>query len=662
VRECADGSTFNVADLCHYCTKRDVNTDVWPNIGLQFCTGDDVDGGTTIFDKSGVQIPPLAPESLITILLPGATEKPDKNVAAEIYVSDSPQSTTVSAEQLSKLRMALPQLKVLDSTLKLPDQISLGELLVAYGEDLGDSETYFDYADSQEALRKLAQLKQGIPKDRSKISDATYNELRTIVSSIDRARVGGTADSELALLLFRDIIGVKASSIQELIHKGPADRGYVESKVTEWNQTINTKLNLKRYWQQDERFQLLLNVKNGMVYFEIEDRTNSKYTFAERSSGLKYFLSYYIQAKSLERCQRDRHCIAIMDEPDCFLSILGQRNLLEIFESLVDRRTSGGTCQMVYSTHSPFLINRNFPYRIRLLSKGAADEGTQYIRRSASRRFEPVRSALGVDCGQTLFVGSANVVVEGMADQFLIAEAIRSFCTQDNLDEFLDLNRVTFVSGESAESILTLVMGSQGGDLRPPVFLVLLDSDQGGSDTATFLLKQRGSRPLVDSRFVLHIGEVVGSADESAPIVTTEDLIPTELYARGVARYVTESFGDVTVAETDVVDAIRSKRSQGVAQATKLFFHDRVYPSQSGEGRDTNRSYDKVGVLKAVFDVIRETPDTPGVVDFRERTKHLCQTLDGTLEGIRSQGFTALTNVRWHPGLFLLALWSRLFR
>jgi len=66
-----------------------------------------------------------------------------------------------------------------------------------------------------------------------------------------------------------------------------------------------------------------------------------------------------------------------MDEPDSFLSIAGQRNLLQVFESLVSKNLLAVSCQLVYTTHSPFLINRNFPHRLCLVRKGDGNEGTQ---------------------------------------------------------------------------------------------------------------------------------------------------------------------------------------------------------------------------------------------------------------------------------------------
>ena len=191
-------------------------------------------------------------------------------------------------------------------------------------------------------------------------------------------------------------MGIKPTAIKFLADLRDDDRSYAESLVETWNDEIDRVLNLSHYWQQDDQFQIRLNYKRGTIYFEITDKTNAVYTFKERSSGLRYFLSYYIQAKSIQMTAKNQNCIILMDEPDSFLSITGQRNLLAVFESLVSAESSLENAQLVYTTHSPFLINRNFPRRVRLVRKGDAEEGTQAVAAPHVRRYEPIRSALGI--------------------------------------------------------------------------------------------------------------------------------------------------------------------------------------------------------------------------------------------------------------------------
>ncbi len=191
------------------------------------------------------------------------------------------------------------------------------------------------------------------------------------------------------------MLGIKVETLQKLDALEQKDRGHAESLIASWNREIENKLNLSRYWQQDQEFSLHVDYKNGVLYFEISDKTGAVYTFRERSSGLRYFLSYYIQARALEARCHDENSVILMDEPDSFLSILGQRNLLSIFESLISAETSTQSMQVIYTTHSPFLINRNFPRRIRLVRKGDAERRNSVCRSLSGSSFRADSICLG---------------------------------------------------------------------------------------------------------------------------------------------------------------------------------------------------------------------------------------------------------------------------
>ncbi len=55
--------------------------------------------------------------------------------------------------------------------------------------------------------------------------------------------------------------------------------------------------------------------------------------------------------------------IYVFDEPGVFLHQKGQKDLLSVFEQLAQ------ATQIVYATHSLFMLNQNFPERHRLITK-----------------------------------------------------------------------------------------------------------------------------------------------------------------------------------------------------------------------------------------------------------------------------------------------------
>ena len=100
--------------------------------------------------------------------------------------------------------------------------------------------------------------------------------------------------------------------------------------------------------------------------------------------------------------------------------------------------------QVVFVTHSPFLIDMNRADRIRVLDKGSGEEGVRVVRDVGRNHFEPLRTALGGFVGETAFIGNCNLMLEGLADQIYLAgmsELLGRVGVAST--QRLDLNRVT---------------------------------------------------------------------------------------------------------------------------------------------------------------------------------------------------------------------------
>ncbi len=110
------------------------------------------------------------------------------------------------------------------------------------------------------------------------------------------------------------------------------------------------------------------------LVFTIRDRTGAEYSFGGRSPGLTHFLAYFVQIKA-HRPAEDRDEILLMDEPNAYLSNSGQQDLLRVLENFAIPDDRVRTDQVIYVTHSPFLINKNAADRLRALDRGAR-EGT----------------------------------------------------------------------------------------------------------------------------------------------------------------------------------------------------------------------------------------------------------------------------------------------
>ena len=266
-------------------------------------------------------------------------------------------------------------------------------------------------------------------------SQDTIVQKASEIAAIFQGPTGPTSASfgesqEEELKLARDLIFKIAKVGPEAIEvlKCSLENGndaFANSIIAEINDALARNLNFPQWWVQDSEFRLEVSPRDYDLVFTVRDRTGREYSFDERSSGLKYFLSYYIQYLAHEPSKKDgRAEILLMDEPDAFLSSQGQQDLLKVFDAFA-YPVNGNPVQVVYVTHSPFLIDKNHAQRIRVLEKGVGDEGTRVVRDVSRNHYEPLRSAFGSFVGETTFMGNCNLITEGPSDQILLAGAAR---------------------------------------------------------------------------------------------------------------------------------------------------------------------------------------------------------------------------------------------
>jgi hypothetical protein len=226
---------------------------------------------------------------------------------------------------------------------------------------------------------------------------------------------------------------------------------------------------------------------------------------------------------------------------------------MRILRDLAEDQPERPAVQVIYVTHSPFLIDKNHAERIRVLEKGRGRDGTLVVDNAAQNHYEPLRSAFGAFVGETAFVGSANLLVEGITEQVLLAGAARSIRKVGSPENAsLDLNGMVIVPCGSASHIPYMVHLVRGRDAEKPPVVVLLDSDTAGDD-AVKLLKKKPLSGLLAGDLVLQMGKVGQDVEDIAEI---EDLLPPSLAAaaanlciRELSMYRAASSASVTGAE-----------------------------------------------------------------------------------------------------------------
>jgi len=139
------------------------------------------------------------------------------------------------------------------------------------------------------ALQNLAQKILSLKLEANKAVDQpTADTYTSLCESLNGAAIGLRTKRQTRNTPIQRRFGIRAESLRQIAQLGTENRGYVERLVAEINHRIDETLDITHFWQQDDEFRLTIDYKSGFFYFEITDKTGAKYTFNERSSGLRY--------------------------------------------------------------------------------------------------------------------------------------------------------------------------------------------------------------------------------------------------------------------------------------------------------------------------------------------------------------------------------------
>lgn len=294
---------------------------------------------------------------------------------------------------------------------------------------------------------------------------------------------------------------------------------------------LSRKLNevfTRKYYSQDTSVKLNIHHNSGLVYLDIEDNTEAVYSMNERSNGFKYYFSLLIEAATSFYGEGD--FLFVLDEPGNSLHPSGQRDLLRYLEEL------SKVHRVIYSTHSPFLINRLFPNRVKIVERHKT-KGTEFKLKGFSKNWKPLRTALGLNISDSFYYSEKVLIVEGPED-VLYLSSLLNFLVHNRIIE-VNTEIFSFIDAGGESNLIPMVQIMLDEE-RPCV--VLMDSDS-----------QRTYNRLDNKQKSSQNGQLVVRQVNSfrKDAISIEDIIPYDLLAQSVNSYLEDLVNDGILKKRD---------------------------------------------------------------------------------------------------------------
>lgn len=297
----------------------------------------------------------------------------------------------------------------------------------------------------------------------------------------------------------------------------------VESQLALLSERLTTKM--QRWWNDPPGLRVSVRLAGNADSKRRQHHINSYIVVRDISGthgpgysgeGILWFLSFLVELLFLE--DQPSPLLLLFDEPGSPLHPSAQRAVAKLLTVLAQKH------QVIYSTHSPFMIDWNFPQRIRLFRRDADTgrttiDNTPYAGKGAHRVWDPLRDTLGVSLGDIGVIGEHNILVEGIADQLLLANASAQLEALGR--SHLDLAQVAIVPFGSDLVILRGLLNT--AKRLGATACILADSDSSGNGFVKEGLKQR-----VDG---LQVAAYVDPVSKDASI---EDMVGTTEYVVAV--------------------------------------------------------------------------------------------------------------------------------
>lgn len=301
-----------------------------------------------------------------------------------------------------------------------------------------------------------------------------------------------------------------------------------------------------KYWKNNTGLRFQFDIENKInrnysntseKYLKIRiwsDKHHISLPLSNRSKGFNWFFSFIVWFSRIQEDKSNQY-ILLLDEPGLNLHAAAQADLLNFLDDLSKEY------QIIYTTHSPFMVPHNSLERVRTVYE--SKDGTTIkdaIEEKDSDTLFPLQAALGYDIAQNLFINKNNLLVEGVSDLIYLT-MMSSILEESGLQGIRD--DITIVPVGGLDKVTSFISLLKGQNLN---IVCALDTftDQKGKARLNSLIQQK----IIKDKSILFFNEFSRNVGNIADL---EDLFSIEEYL----KFFNSAFDEYDDITSSVIDA-----------------------------------------------------------------------------------------------------------
>ncbi|KZC15435.1 AAA family ATPase [Rhodanobacter sp. FW104-R8] len=360
-----------------------------------------------------------------------------------------------------------------------------------------------------------------------------------------RAAAGKLTDADETA---QGLLQLAGTTLQELM----SDEGYETAKAKLEAIGLNITQKIFEFWKQNQDLDVEFDLKSDAkdvapynsgvnLYIRIKNRRHGvTVPFDQRSKGFIWFFSFLVWFDAVQsRAATKDALVLLLDEPGLNLHALAQADFLAYIRELSEQH------QIIYSTHSPFMVDSARLEDVRVVEDRIKD-GTKVtgdLAGSSDESVFPLQAALGYSIAQNLFIAKKNILIEGPADLILLQHVS------------------ALLEAEGKQGLGDAILVPVGGLDKLATFVALL----GSNKLKLVVLHDRAATPhqrledlvrqkLIERKRVLDFSMFLESQAGEADI---EDLLPADAYIAAFNQAYAKELNGVTLTVAELSEQPR---------------------------------------------------------------------------------------------------------